>query len=76
MATVEAKVTGSTITTLIAGIVLAILNGVAADSSMLGGLPPWLQFVILVSLPPVIAFLGGYVTPSRTSAVSDSFRSE
>jgi hypothetical protein len=70
---IEAKVNGSTVGTLVASCALAILNGVAADSSMLGGLPSLLQFIILTILPPLITFVGGYITPSRTSNVSDLY---
>lgn len=73
MSTTEVKVTTSAIGTLGASLVLAIFNGVAADSSVLGDLPAWAQFIIILILPPLITFFSGYATPSTTSRVSDKF---
>lgn len=73
---VEVKVGGATTTSFIASMALAIANAVVADSTILGGLPPVLQFIIIMTLPTVITFLGGYALPSRTSSVSDEFRGE
>ena len=73
MARTEAKVSGSTAGTLAASIALALLNATAADSSILGGLPPVLQFIILTVIPPLVTFLSGYATPSHTSTVSTGY---
>jgi hypothetical protein len=70
---IETKVNGSTIGTVLPSVGLALLNALAADSSMLGGLHPFLQFVVIAIIPPLITFLSGYVTPSRTSNVSDIY---
>ena len=73
MKTVEVKVKGAVWGTLGASLALALLNGLAANNALLSGLPAWAQFIILTVLPPLIAFLSGYVTPSTTSKVSDRF---
>jgi hypothetical protein len=73
MKTVETKVKSATFGTLVPSLLLAWLNAVAADNTVLSGLPPWLQFIIITALPPVITFLSGYATKSRTSVVSDGF---
>lgn len=62
---VEVKVIVSSLITLFAGVVVGILNAVQADSSILGSLPAWLQFVLLAALPPVLAFAAGYAKESN-----------
>lgn len=59
---VSPKVTASTAVTLLASLALAILNGVAADSSILGGLPSQLQFILLLVIPPLATFAAGWAT--------------
>jgi hypothetical protein len=73
MAPTEVKVKAAVLGTLFPSVALAWLNAVAADNSVLSGLPGWLQFVIITALPPVITFLSGRLTPSKTSSVSDGF---
>jgi hypothetical protein len=68
---VEVKVTTSAVGSLAASLGLALLNATAADSSVLGGLPPALQFIILTVIPPLVTFLSGYAQPSSTSSVSN-----
>lgn len=70
----EIKVIFAAVLTLLASVTLAILNAVNANPALLGGLPAWLQFLIITVVPPVLAFLGGYLKPSSTSTVSDGFR--
>jgi hypothetical protein len=74
MAQTEVKVSASTTGTFAASLALALLNATAADSTILGGLPSWLQFILITILPTLIAFVSGYVTPSKTSNVSDGYR--
>jgi hypothetical protein len=57
---IEAKVVASTAASAAAGIVLAVLNDVQADHSLLGSTPAWAQALILVAVPPLAAFLAGY----------------
>jgi len=74
MNNIEIKVVLSTAGTLVASMILAIINAVSDNPSLLSGLPLWLQFVLITIIPPIIAFLTGYVTPSKTSAVSSQFK--
>lgn len=60
---VETKVWASTVGALLAAAALAIVNGVTADSALLGSLPGWAQFVIILAVPPIVAFLSGYAAP-------------
>ncbi len=57
---IEAKVIAATATTAVAGIGVAVLNDVETDHALLGGTPAWLQALILVVVPPIAAFIGGY----------------
>jgi len=70
---IEVKVAASTGASFAASLVLALANAVVADSQIIEGLHPVLQFIILAVLPPVITFLSGYATPSRTSKVSSNY---
>lgn len=59
-APVEAKVKASTLMATLAGLAIALLNAVAADNSLLGPVPAWLQAPLVTLIPPALAFLGGY----------------
>lgn len=59
-APIEAKVKSATATALIVGALIEILNAVAADHSLLGPLPPWLQGLILVAAPAAMVLAAGY----------------
>ncbi|MBL1100156.1 holin [Streptomyces coffeae] len=59
-APVEAKVKAATTATFLVSLVLAVLNSVAADESLLDPLPGWLQVIVIALVPPGIAFLTGY----------------
>ncbi|GHJ42258.1 holin [Streptomyces sp. TS71-3] len=68
-APVEKKVTAATAASLVVGVVVAVLNAVVADASLLGSLPEWLQSVIIALVPPILTFLGGWQakhTPRET----------
>lgn len=73
---VEVKVTAATIGSLVVSCVVAVLNSVSNDSSILSVLPGWLQFLILLVIPPILTFLSGYQMPSYTSKVSRDFNDE
>ena len=60
MAIVETKVKAATAASFGAGIVIAVLNAVTADASLLGPLPIWLQSVILAAAPAALTFLSGW----------------
>jgi hypothetical protein len=67
---VEKKVWGGAYGALAAGFLAALLNAGVGDAQLMGGLPPWLQFIILTLVPGVVSWLGGYALPSPTSSVS------
>ena len=69
----EIKVKASAYVSILVGAVIALLNQGVGDAALLGSLPPVLQFIIVTLAPGVLAWLGGYVTPSKTSTVSDSY---
>jgi len=69
---IETKVKASTLVALLASLALALLNGIVAESEILGSLPPALQFVILTLAPTLAVFLAGYSAPhTRRSNVSN-----
>ncbi|MCX4786455.1 holin [Streptomyces sp. NBC_01221] len=59
-APIEAKVKAASAATFLAGIAIAVLNAVAADSSLLGPLPSWLQAPLLALVPTALTWLAGY----------------
>ena len=63
MPRIESKVTVATIASLFAGVALAVLTAVQSDPTVISGLPPTAQFLIIAALPPVLTFLGGYAAP-------------
>ncbi|WP_255951537.1 holin [Streptomyces odontomachi] len=60
MAVIETKVKAATAASAAVGVVVAVLNAVTADGSLLGPLPTWLQSVILAVAPAVLTFLSGW----------------
>ncbi|MEV6081101.1 holin [Streptomyces sp. NPDC052069] len=59
-APVEAKVKAASTGAFLAGLAIAVLNAVAADSSLLGPLPSWVQAPVLALVPAGLAWLAGY----------------
>ncbi|RUP66703.1 hypothetical protein SSPNP10_15690 [Streptomyces sp. NP10] len=57
---VEAKVKAASTGAFLAGLAVAMLNAVAADNSLLGPVPAWLQAPLLALVPAGLAWLGGY----------------
>ncbi|MEE1738835.1 holin [Streptomyces sp. BE147] len=57
---VEAKVKAASTGAFLAGLAIAVLNAVAADSSLLGPLPSWVQAPVLALVPAGLAWLAGY----------------
>ena len=49
-------------------IVVALLNALQADSTLLGGLHPTVQFIAVTIIPPILVAFSGYQTrdPLRT----------
>lgn len=59
----EAKVTLSTLVTFLASLGGALLNALVSDSTLLGSLPSWCQFLVIAGSPTILTFISGYVTP-------------
>lgn len=59
-APVENKVKSATAATFVVSLLIAVLNSVVADDSLLGPLPSWLQPVIIAVAPAVVTFLSGW----------------
>lgn len=70
---VEIKVTGATVMSTVVSIVVAVLNYIQDTPAILGSSPLWLQTILLIAIPPLITFIGGYMTPSSTSKVSNDY---
>lgn len=69
---VETKVVAASVVALVVSGVVAVLNGLVADSTLLGALPPAWQGIIITVVPPLLTFLGGYQTRSnRVTPVED-----
>lgn len=60
---IETKVTTATLVSLVASILLAALTFVGGDASVLANVPPVVAGLILAVIPPLSAFLGGFVAP-------------
>lgn len=63
---VEHKVLSATAIAGIVGIAVAILNGLEANSQLIGFLPASVQAVVLAVVPGLLVLLGGYRTPHTT----------
>ncbi|WP_030670739.1 hypothetical protein [Streptomyces rimosus] len=59
-APVEAKVKAATTSTFVASLILAVLNAVSADSTLLDPLPGWLQAVIVALVPTAVTYLAAW----------------
>ncbi len=59
----EHKTIWTTVVALLAGAAVAALNGLQADSSLLGGIPATYQTLILALVPSLVVFLSGYAAP-------------
>lgn len=62
---VERKVVVASAVALALSGVIAVLNGLVADSALLGVLPPFWQSVVITIVPPLVTFLAGYQTRSN-----------
>lgn len=70
-APIEKKVTAATAASFAVGIIVAVLNAVTADTSLLGPLPGWAQALVLAVAPAALTFLSGWKaahTPRLPSA--------
>jgi hypothetical protein len=59
----ETKVTAALLVGLVASVALAALNYVGGDAAVLANVDPVLRGLLLAIIPPVAAFVGGYVAP-------------
>lgn len=59
-APVEAKVKAATSATFVVSLLVAVLNAVVADDSLLQPLPAWLQAIVIPIVPAAITFLSGW----------------
>lgn len=75
-APVEKKVTVATIAAFVVGVLIAILNAVQANPDLLGGLPTWLQSLLLVLIPTLATFGGGYLAPHTPRGINERGRTE
>lgn len=63
---IELKVWASTVASLVAGVVLAVLEAFTAQPALLEGLPGWARFLIITASPALVTFLAGYAAPHTT----------
>ncbi|MER7874820.1 holin [Streptomyces solisilvae] len=66
---IEAKVKAATTATLLVSLVLAVLNDLRDDASLLAPLPGWLQAIVIALVPPAITFFSGWQA-RHTSRIS------
>lgn len=71
-APVEAKVKAATSATFVVSLILAVLNDIEANSSLLHPLPSWLQVIVLALVPAAITFLSGWSAAHTSRTASDS----
>lgn len=57
---ISPKVILSTVGSLLAGVLLAVLLAVQDGSIDLAGLPTWLSALITIALPTIVTFVTGY----------------
>lgn len=68
-APVEAKVKAATTGTFVVSLILAVLNDLNGDASLLAPLPAWIQGVVIAVVPSGITFLTGWQA-RHTSRIS------
>ena len=59
-APVETKVKAATSATFVVSLLIAVLNAVVADDSLLQPLPAWLQALLIALAPAGLTFLSGW----------------
>jgi hypothetical protein len=60
---VEAKVAAATAVSLLAGAVVALLNGLADTPALLAGLPLWASGLLVALVPALLTLAAGYAAP-------------
>lgn len=71
-APIEAKVKSATTATFLVSLVIAVLNSLAANDSLLGPLPVWLQPIIIALAPTAITFLASWQAKHTPRISSES----
>lgn len=71
-APVEKKVKAATSATFVVSLLVAVLNGVVADDSLLKPLPVWLQPIVIALVPTAVTFLSGWQAKHSPRVPSDS----
>lgn len=69
---IEAKVVASTAAAFAVSLAVSILNAVQDNHALLGSTPAVLQTIILIVVPTVVTFLGGYLAKHSPRGPSDS----
>lgn len=72
---IESKVTVASFMALMSGIVIAVLNAVVADNSLLASWHPVLQFLLITAAPTVITFFGAFQAPHTPRADKQALKS-
>lgn len=67
-APIEKKVQASTAVGIALGILLTLANSLAGHSDLMGSVPPWLQSLITLDVPPIATFLAGWLAPHTPRA--------
>lgn len=60
---IETKVSVASLVALIASVLIELLNAFVANHSLFGDMNPVLQGILLVVIPPLVVFLGGWAAP-------------
>ncbi|MFD7410162.1 holin [Kitasatospora purpeofusca] len=74
MAVIETKVKAASAASFGAGLAVALLNAVAADSALLAPLPGWVQAPVLALVPYGVTWLSGYAAPHTPRSDPDAQR--
>jgi hypothetical protein len=62
---IHPKVKTATATASVVSLLLALVTWLRDDPTTLAPLPKWLQGLVVLILPPLVTFLGGYLQPAE-----------
>jgi hypothetical protein len=54
------KAVGATAVVTVLSIVIAVLNGLTENPDLIPGIPPWLQAILLIAVPPLVVGFVAY----------------
>lgn len=54
------KMVAATVASALVGVVVAVLNALQENPTLLGGLPVWAQSLVLIVIPPLLAGLAAF----------------